>query len=190
MKHKLVIVAISSALALSAKAVPAEEPQFVSECPGWNCTSEGQICVTGDGKNEERFQYVCKDSRWEELQTGTKELTQALENVEWRKLHDALRKSTPSATEPTPAYVNKCAGWSCEQNGQICVEDEPVVLWGTDAGIFYNMLHGSFEYNNKHRNTGAYYLCSNNAWNVIDRDEANKHLERLFRDKGTIGDWD
>jgi len=184
MKHKLVIVAISSALALSAKAVPAEEPQFVSECPGWNCTSEGQICVTGDGKNEERFQYVCKDSRWEELQTGTKELTQALENVEWRKLHDALRKSTPStpsATEPTPAYVNKCPGWSCEQNGQICVEDVPVVLWGTNAGIFYNMIRFA-------RSSGTYYLCSNNTWNEIDLDEADKHLTRRFRDKGAIGD--
>ena len=124
------------------------------------------------------------------LQTGTKELTQALENVEWRKLHDALRKSTPSATEPTPAYVNKCAGWSCEQNGQICVENVPVVLWGTDAGILISYLAEDFRYNIKHRNAGEYYLCSNNAWNVIDMDEANKHLERLFRDKGTIGDWD
>ena len=110
--------------------------------------------------------------------------------MEWRKLHDALRKSTPSATEPTPAYVNECAGWSCEQNGQICVEDVPVVLWGTDAGILVSYLAEDFRYDIKHRNAGAYYLCSNNAWNVIDLDEANKHLERLFRDKGTIGDYD
>lgn len=184
MKHKLVIVAISSALALSAKAVPAEEPQFVSECPGWNCTSEGQICVTGDGKNEERFQYVCKDSRWEELQTGTKELTQALENVEWRKLHDALRKSTPSTpspTEPTPAYVNKCPGWSCEQNGQICVENVPVVLWGREAGFFPKML-------GRDESDGSYYLCNDNTWSGISRTEANNHLTRRFRDKGAIED--
>ena len=58
MKHKLVIVAISSALALSAKPVSTEEPQFVSECTGWNCTSEGQNCVTGNGTYKERFQSV------------------------------------------------------------------------------------------------------------------------------------
>ena len=104
--------------------------------------------------------------------------------MEWRKLHDALRKSTPSTpspTEPTPAYVNKCPGWSCEQNGQICVENVPVVLWGREAGFFPKML-------GRDESDGSYYLCNDNTWSGISRTEANNHLTRRFRDKGAIGD--
>ncbi len=60
----------------------------------------------------------------------------------------------------------------------------PVILWGADMGIYYNMLHASFGFNN----VGAYYLCRGGEWKTMDKDEANKHLTRRFRDIGAIGD--
>ena len=68
------------------------------------------------------------------------------------------------------------------------MEGVPVVVWDVYAGIFPDYLSEDTRYMIKHNKGGAYYLCSNNAWNVIDMDEANKHLERLFRDKGAIED--
>jgi hypothetical protein len=115
-------------------------------CSGYSCSTPGQQCGPGvSGAYNEA--YVCSEEKqWVRVPSAWDEDPSlfALLFHDHDDAHDEIATmfgseapSTeavqPANTEPTPAYVNKCAGWSCEQNGQICVEDVPVVLWGVDA---------------------------------------------------------